>query len=101
MPKNAGSAPWSRMNSSANLSKYNVVTPGLISFAIIPKVLETISALSRINSISSAFFIIIIFLKLSLQKYNILLIIFIFMKKYEFCHFLGLIWLVILRKNQV
>jgi hypothetical protein len=41
------------MNSSANLSKCNVVTPSLISEAIIPNVFDTIKALSRINSISS------------------------------------------------
>ena len=53
IPKNAGSAPCERIKSSANLSKYKVVTPGLISLAIMPSVLETIKALSRINSISS------------------------------------------------
>ena len=60
IPKNAGSAPCERRKSSANLSKYKVVTPGLISFAIIPNVLETIKALSRINSISSKVLITII-----------------------------------------
>ena len=70
MPKKAGSAPWSRINSSANLSKYKVVTPGLISLAIIPRVFETINALSRINSISSGVFIIIISKFYEKQKYN-------------------------------
>jgi hypothetical protein len=48
------------MNSSANLSKCNVVTPSLIE-AIIPNVFDTIKALSRINSISSRDLTIIIF----------------------------------------
>jgi hypothetical protein len=55
-PRKLGTAPWSRMNSSANLSKYKVVTPSLISEAIIPNVLDTIKALSRINSICSLVF---------------------------------------------
>ena len=33
------------INSSANLSKYNVVTPSLISFAIKPRVFDTSNAL--------------------------------------------------------
>jgi hypothetical protein len=44
------------MNASASLSKYKVVTPGFISEAIMPRVLDTIKALSRINSISSLVF---------------------------------------------
>jgi hypothetical protein len=66
MPKNPGSAPWSLIKASASLSKYKVVTPGFISEAIIPKVLETINALSRINSISSLVFWIIIYCNLTL-----------------------------------
>ena len=38
-PKNPGNALFDLINSSANLSKYNVVTPSLISFAIKPRVL--------------------------------------------------------------
>jgi hypothetical protein len=50
------------------LSKYNVVTPSLISEAIIPNVLDTIKALSRINSISSRDFTIIMVSNFSVGK---------------------------------
>ncbi len=56
IPRNPGSAPWSRINSSAILSSCRVVTPGFTSEASIPSVFETIKALSLINSISSLVF---------------------------------------------
>ena len=55
--------PLSLINSSASLSNSKVVTPGLITLATSPKVLETNKALSRINSISSAVFGIIMYCK--------------------------------------
>ena len=59
-PKNPGIASWERIYSSAILSKNKVVTPGFTSLARIPKVLETTKALSRIISISSLVFTLII-----------------------------------------
>ena len=58
-PKNPGNASLDLINSSANLSKCNVVTPSLISFAIKPSVFDTSNALSLINSISSSDFCIL------------------------------------------
>jgi len=56
-PKKPGIAPSERIYSSAILSSWSVVTPGFTSLARIPKVLETINALSRMISISSNVFI--------------------------------------------
>src|SRR5690606_37400959 len=64
-PKKPGIAPCSLMYSSANLSNCKVVTPGFTSLANMPKVRETTKALSRINSISSFVFTLII-----LKKYG-------------------------------
>ena len=60
-PKNPGMAPCSLIKSSASLSRYKVVTPGFTSLANIPNVFETTRAASRINSISSLVFAIIIY----------------------------------------
>ena len=59
-PLKPGIAPLSRMYCSASVSSLSVVTPGLISAAIIPKVLLTINAARRMISNSSLFFVTII-----------------------------------------
>jgi hypothetical protein len=56
------------MKASAILSNAKVVTPGLISLAIMPKVMETNSELWRINSISSLVLGIIMVKKLKTQS---------------------------------